>query len=248
MRFFHSPEQDGVYGIIDPWISLPRLLLVTDRRRAAPRDIVEVVTEAVRGGVTFVQLREKDLPGGELFALAQRLREATRERALLVVNDRADVAQACEAEGVHLGEASVPVAAARKIMGQRKLVGCSVHTVVAAIEAERDGADYLIAGAIFPTASHPDTAPQGLEFLREVCAAVKIPVFAIGGITRANARDCLAAGAYGVAVIGEIIGAENPEHRARDLSAGLEGWGTVQIPPPAPASPQPYPPRGGPPK
>jgi thiamine-phosphate pyrophosphorylase len=193
-------------------------MLVTDRHRAAPRDIVEVVTAAIKGGVQFVQLREKDLPAGELFALAQRLREVTRERALLVVNDRADVALACNADGVHLGEASLPVAAGRRIIGREKLLGRSVHTVAAATEAERDGADYLIAGAIFPTASHPDAAPQGLDFLREVCAAVKIPVFAIGGITRANARDCLAAGAHGVAVMGEIIGADKPEQRARELS------------------------------
>ncbi|MCS6862788.1 MAG: thiamine phosphate synthase [Abditibacteriales bacterium] len=199
-------------------ISLPRLLLVTDRHRAAPRDIVEIVTAAIKGGVEFVQLREKDLPAGELFALAQRLRAITRGHARLVINDRADVALACDADGVHLGEASLPVSAARKIVGPQKLVGRSVHTVTAAREAERDGADYLIAGAIFPTASHPDMAPQGLNFLREVCAAVHVPVFAIGGITHLNARDCLTAGAHGVAVVGEIIGAENPEQRARELS------------------------------
>ncbi len=190
---------------------------MTDRRRAAPRDIVEVVASAVAGGVAFVQLREKNLPAGELFALAQRLREVTRGRALLVVNDRADVALACDADGVHLGEASLPLATARKIVGQRKLVGRSVHTIAAAIAAEHDGADYLVAGTIFATASHPDVKPQGLDFLREVCAAVQIPVFAIGGITRNNARDCLAAGARGVAVIGEIIEAGDPERKAREL-------------------------------
>jgi len=198
-------------------------MLITDRHRAAPRDIVEVITAAIKGGVQFVQLREKDLPAGELFALAQRLREATRERALLVINDRADVALACDADGVHLGEASLPVAAARKIIGREKWLGRSVHTVAAAIEAERDGADYLIAGAIFPTASHPDAAPQGLDFLHEVCAAVQIPVFAIGGVNCLNARGCLAAGAHGIAVIGEIIEAENPAQRAWALIELLGG-------------------------
>lgn len=197
--------------------SLPRLLLVTDRHRAAPRDIVEVVTAAIKGGIQFIQLREKDLPADELLALAQRLREVTRGRALLVVNDRADVALACDADGVHVGEASLPVAAARKIIGREKLLGRSVHTVSAAIEAERDGADYLIAGTIFASASHPNVAPQGLDFLRTVCAAVTIPVFAIGGITRANAHSCFAAGAHGVAVIREIIEAGNSEQRAKEL-------------------------------
>lgn len=196
-------------------------MLVTDRRRAAPRDIVEVVTAAVKGGIQFVQLREKDLPAGALLALAQRLREATQGRARLVVNDRADVALACDADGVHLGEASLPVGAARKIMGTQKLVGRSVHTITAALEAERDGADYLIAGAIFPTASHPDVAPQGLDFLRKVCDAVHIPVLAIGGITRHNVRDCLAAGAHGVAVVGEIITVDDIQRKAEELVAML---------------------------
>lgn len=196
---------------------LPRLMFVTNRHRAAPRDIVEVVTAAVKGGIKFVQLREKDLPAGELLRLAQRLRDVTYRHALLTINDRVDVAMTCDADGVHLGEASLPVGTARRLIGQGKLVGRSVHSVSAAIQAEYDGADYLVAGTIFNTVSHLAVVPQGLDFLQEVCDAVQIPVFAIGGVTSLNARDCIDAGAHGIAVIGEIVGADDVKRKAREL-------------------------------
>ena len=192
-------------------------MFVTNRHRAAPRDIVEVVTAAVKGGIKFVQLREKDLPAGELLRLAQRLRDVTYRHALLTINDRVDVAMTCDADGVHLGEASLPVGTARRLIGQGKLVGRSVHSVSAAIQAEYDGADYLVAGTIFNTVSHLAVVPQGLDFLQEVCDAVQIPVFAIGGVTSLNARDCIDAGAHGIAVIGEIVGADDVKRKAREL-------------------------------
>jgi len=205
-------------------VNLPRLMLVTDRARCAPRDLIEIVAAAVEGGVELVQLREKDLSARGLLALARRLRDVTRGRARLLINDRVEVTLLCEADGVHLSERGFAVTQAREVCRARTpdlLVGRSIHSLEAARKAERQGADYLIAGSIFTTASHPDTKPQGPDFLRDVCAAVTIPVFAIGGVTRTNARACLEAGAHGVAVIGEVMGANDPALAASNLLAEI---------------------------
>lgn len=201
----------------------PMLILVTDRHRVAGDDLAPAVDRAVAGGVRLVILREKDLPASDLFLLACRLRSITRGRALLVVNDRVDVALATEADGVHLGETGLPIAAARQLGAGRSpfLVGRSVHTSQGATRAEAEGADYLLAGSIFSTASHPEQQPAGVAFLAEVAGKSGIPVYAIGGVTAANAGECIRAGAQGVAAISAILGAPDPEAAARELSAAL---------------------------
>jgi len=196
-------------------------MLVTDRRRAR-QPLAEAVAAAVAGGVGLVQLREKDLSPRELGAWAERLRELTRGRALLVINDRADVAAAVGADGVHLGRQGLPVAVARAVVGPDRLVGRSVHSVEEAVAAERAEADYLVVGSIFATASHPDQPPAGLDLLRAVRAAVSLPLFAIGGITAANAAACRVAGAHGVAVIGNILEADDPGAAAAALKKEVE--------------------------
>src|SRR5262249_52377703 len=155
------------------------------------------VKAAVAGGVNLVQVREKDLPAGELFALVQRLRVEVGDRAKLLVNDRVDVALAAGADGVHLPEAGLPVAEARRILGPGPLIRASVHSVPAAAAAERAGAAYLIAGPISPTRSHPGAPAAGPGFIRQVHASTCLPLLAIGGITAANAAETCAAGADG---------------------------------------------------
>jgi thiamine-phosphate pyrophosphorylase len=184
-----------------------------------------VVGEAIKGGVNLIQLRERDLPTGELLALAMRLREVTRGHALLVINDRLDVAQAAGATGVHLPENGLPVAIARWLLGQHVLIGRSVHSEEAAIEAERDGADYVQLGAIYATESKPDAKPVGPELVRKVSSAVTIPVLAVGGVRPENAAEVIEAGASGASVISAIQSADDPEAATRQLVEAMrEAW------------------------
>lgn len=200
-----------------PALPSPCLALVTDRRLCPRGDLAERVAQAVAGGVGLVELREKDLPAGELLALAQRLRAVTAGRALLVVNDRADVALACEADGVHLPEAGLPLAAARRVVGSERLVGRSVHSVAGALAAQAEGADYLIVGTIFASPSKPGATPTGVGLLEAVAATASVPFLAIGGVTARNAAQVSAAGASGAAVISAILAAPDPGEAAREI-------------------------------
>ena len=199
-------------------------MLVTDRALAGggptgPSDdhLVEAVAAAVEGGVNAIQLREKDLAPPDLAHLAGQLREAIGRRALLIVNGNADVAWGVQADGLHL-PADAPFARPAGVT----FVGRSVHSVEAAVRAEREGADYVIAGPIYETSSHPGVAAAGVCLISAVVAAVSVPVVAIGGITAARVPDVLSAGAGGVAVISAILGAESPRAAASELREALE--------------------------
>ena len=197
---------------------MPALCLVTDRwRLAVGRRLEEVVERAVEGGATMVQLREKDLPAAEMLALACRLREVTRGRALLFINDRVDVALACEADGVQLGEEGLPVEAARRASGGGLLLGRSVHSVEGAVAAEAEDVDMVVVGTIFESESHPGASTAGVGLLRRVSDRVRVPALAIGGVTSANVSSVIAAGASGAAVIGDITASDDPEQAARAL-------------------------------
>jgi thiamine-phosphate pyrophosphorylase len=200
------------------------LYVITDRRLARGRSHLEVARSAIQGGATVVQLRDKEATTRELVETGRLLRALTRKLgATLIVNDRADVALAVEADGVHLGVDDLPVPIARRLMGPQAIIGFSPETVEGARQAEADGADYLGVGAVFGTGTKPDAgSPIGLEGLREMVQAVSIPVVAIGGITAANAARCIRAGAAGVAVIGTVVGAENIEAAARRLRERIE--------------------------
>ena len=201
-----------------PSILLPALCLVTDRRRlAVDRHLEEVVERAVEGGATMVQLREKDLSAAEMLALACRLREVTRGRALLFINDRVDVALACEADGVQLGEEGLPVDAARRASDGELLLGRSVHSIEGAVAAEAEGVDVVVVGTIFESQSHPGASAAGAGLLRRVSDRVSVPALAIGGVTAANVSTVIAAGASGAAVIGDIVASDDPERAARAL-------------------------------
>ncbi len=203
-------------------------MLVTDRTLAGGGPagpsgdrLVEAVAAAVEGGVNAVQLREKDLDAPALSALARRLREAIGGRAPLIVNS--DAVAASEADGLHLA-AGAPFARPDGV----SLVGRSVHSVEAALQAEREGADYLIAGPIYETASHPGVRGAGVGLVSGVVAAVSVPVVAIGGITAARVPDVLSAGASGVAVISAVLGAASPAAEASALREALNAVPVVE--------------------
>lgn len=199
-------------------VDLPTLCLVIDSTVNMHAPLEEVVAEAVSGGVGMVQVREKAMPSGELYRLAEKLRRVTRDKALLIINDRVDIALAVEAEGVHLPSHSMPVCVARRLGGQHLLVGRSVHSVEEAVTAEQEDADYLILGTIYGTASHPGREGSGPGLIESVKARVQIPVYAIGGINASNAGEVMRAGADGIAVIRSILAAEDPSASARELS------------------------------
>lgn len=196
----------------------PPLYLITDRRRFAPPasgevfgdDEWRVLEAAIAAGPGAVQLREKDLDARALCARAERLRERCHASGVkLLVNERADVALAARADGVHLPESGLPVAAARALVGPGRLVGCSIHDVTQA--ADRAAADFVLFGPVFDTpAKRAFGPPQGLERLAAAARASAIPVLAVGGITPERVADVLRAGAAGVAVIGAILDAADP--------------------------------------
>ncbi|MEF8887829.1 MAG: thiamine phosphate synthase [Haloarculaceae archaeon] len=200
--------------------------LVTQASLSGGRSTPEVVAAAIEGGVDVVQVREKDTPASERLAVAREVREQTRAAGVpMVVNDRVDIAAAAEADGVHLGDDDLPVAAAREQLGEDALIGRSVSTPEAAREAEAAGADYLGVGAIYATGSKADIDDEeydiGLDPVRAVDAAVDIPFVGIGGITPENAAEVVAAGADGVAVITAITAAEDPVRATRKLGEAV---------------------------
>ena len=193
--------------------------LVTDRAQTAGRPLLEVVAAALRGGVGAVQLRERDLATRELLALAVELRALTRAAgAALLINDRIDVALACEADGVHLPGRSFAVAEARALLGDR-LIGVSTHAAGEVAAAHAAGADFAVFGPLYDTPSKRAYGPPlGLDGLRAARAAAPLPLFAIGGIDAARAADARAAGADGVAVIRAVLAAADPTAAAASLT------------------------------
>ena len=194
-----------------------RLCLVTDRTRTRGRDLAGVVAGCLAAGLPAVQVREKDLPAVELAALCRCLREPTREHgALLIVNDRVDVALAVGADGVQRTNASLSVGDLRVVADKRLRIGASTHSREEAVGAEAEGADWIVFGPVYDTPSKRGYgAPQGLAALERVAAAVRIPVIAIGGITPDRVVEVLAAGAHGVAAISAILAADSPEAATR---------------------------------
>ena len=195
------------------------LIVVTDPALPAGRTLVEVVRDALRGGAPAIQLRAKHASARETALLARALLAETRAAgALLFVNDRVDVALAAGADGAHLGDEDLPLAAARRIVPPGFLLGMSADSVDLALRAQRDGADYLGVGPVYGTASKADAgAPIGTARIAEVAAAVRIPIVGIGGIDPRNAAPVIAAGAAGVAVISAVMHVPDPESAAREL-------------------------------
>ena len=203
-----------------PSLPFPVVALVTSRALAGGEDaLVEAVAQAVANGVNLVQMREKDLPDAAQLALARRLRSVTEGKALLFVNDSLSVAEACGADGVHLGERSRSVAAVRAAAARPLLAGRSAHDEDGARTAAEQGAALIVAGAVYPSPTHPGQEPAGIGLVSACAAAVGVPVVAIGGITAENAGAAMRAGASGVAVISAVLGAPRPGEAAAELAA-----------------------------
>lgn len=200
----------------------PCLCLVTDRRVClSGLSLAQRAAMAVAGGARMVQLREKDLPSEELLALARELRAAVGDAALFIINGDPEVARAVGAHGVHLPEGAMPIAEARRRLGRPGLVGRSVHSVAAAMKAQGEGADYLIVGTVFETASKPGQPPEGLALLRAVASTVEIPFLGIGGIKAGNVAQVMEGGARGAAVISALLAALDPKAAARAMAEAM---------------------------
>jgi thiamine-phosphate pyrophosphorylase len=195
-----------------------KLYLITDRKQTKP-PLAEAVRFALQGGVRSIQLRERDLPIRELLAVAQELRKLTREfGAKLLINDRVDAAVAVDADGVHLGHQSMPPEAVRRVVGNRMLVGVSTHSLKEAIDAEKNGANFITFGPVFETPSKlPYGAPVGTDALSDIKKKVRIPVFGLGGIKTENIREVLRAGADGIAMISAIFAAKDIQRAAEEM-------------------------------
>jgi thiamine-phosphate pyrophosphorylase len=195
------------------------LYLITDRKQARRSNLAEVIEAALKGGIKAVQLREKDLSGRDLYETATEIRSLTSKYgAKLFINDSADIAMAVGADGVHLGEKSLPVSAARRVLGREKLIGVSCHNRAGALSAEENGADFITFGPIYSTPSKARYGePVGIDALKEIAGLLCIPVFALGGIKRENVTEIIASGAHGIALISAIIAAEDPAGEAEEL-------------------------------
>ncbi|MGQ9467265.1 MAG: thiamine phosphate synthase [Anaerolineae bacterium] len=200
------------------------LYVITDAKLSRGRSHLEVIRAAIQGGATIVQYREKEGTTRQLVEEARALLELAHQMGVpLIVNDRVDIALAVDADGVHVGQDDMPAPIARKLMGPGKIIGVSATNLEEALQAERDGADYIGAGPIFATPTKPDAAPpMGLEGLAEICRRVSIPVVAIGGINEENAAAVIRAGAAGVAVVSAIVAAPDVEASARRLREIVE--------------------------
>lgn len=200
--------------------------LITERKSASGAGPVSVARAALRGGIDWVQLRDKAAPARDTFEAAGAILPAARRAgAGLLVNDRLDVAMSIGADGVHLAGKSLPPDAARALLGEGPLLGISVHGLGEAREAVEAGVDYVTFGHVYPTRSKPGLPPRGIVELAEIVESVEIPVLAVGGIDLHNAREVLKTGCAGIAVISAIGGARDPESEARRFRRVLDASG-----------------------
>lgn len=200
--------------------TLPPLYLITDRHQLLPGiDLFTVLEELLQAGIKMVQLREKDMSAAELMPLALELRKLTAAfHCKLLINDRIDVAQAVNADGVHLGGHSLPTSVARQILGPDKLIGVSTHNLAEVHDAEQSGADFVTFGPVFFTQSKAAFGePVGLKNLQEACTISNIPVYGLGGISLDNASETLAAGSHGTAMISTLLCSETPARTCQQL-------------------------------
>ena len=194
--------------------------LVTDRRILQGRDLLDAVAEAIEGGVTLIQLREKEVSSREFYQIALKVKDLAHSRGVpLLINDRLDIALAVNADGLHIGQEDLPLKVASKLLGPDKIIGLSVSNLEDAVQGEKEGADYLGAGAVYPTTSKDvSESPIGPDGLKKIKDAVSIPVVGIGGINLFNIEEVKRTGVDGVAVISAIMGAPDIKDAARKLA------------------------------
>lgn len=199
------------------------LYAVTDRSWLGEKTLCSQVEEALKGGATFIQLREKDLEEEAFFKEALELKELChRYHVPFVINDNVELAKKVDADGVHIGQDDTEATEVRKILGKDKIIGVSAGTVAQALQAQAAGADYLGVGAVFPTGTKLDADAVSYDILKAVCGAVDIPVVAIGGITKENTRELKGSGIAGIAVVSAVFACENIEKGTRELKQAAE--------------------------
>ena len=202
------------------------LYLVTDRQLMNCDSLTEAVEQAILGGCTMIQLREKELPSLEFYNQAVAVKQVTeRYHIPLIINDRIDIAMAVQATGVHIGQHDLPAAAVRKVIGENMLLGVSASSIAEAIQAQQDGADYLGVGAMFPTGTKTDADSVSMEELQKIRTAVSLPIVVIGGINKGNAGRFKPMGIDGLAVVSAIIAQSDIKAAAaelKDLFCGKE--------------------------
>ncbi len=200
------------------------LYLVTDRTLLSSHTLEQAIEQALQGGCTLVQLREKNISSREFYETALRAKEITDHYNVpLIINDRTDICKAIDACGVHIGQNDLPAKAVRSILGNKKIIGVSAATLAEAQQAEQDGADYLGVGAMFPTTTKTNTRPVTLAQLTQIKASVNIPVVAIGGIQLSNVASLAATHIDGIAVISAILSQPNITQAAQQLKKGFTG-------------------------
>lgn len=203
------------------------LYLITDRELMSAPTLEEAVEQAIFGGATLVQLREKNASSMEFYRMALRIKAITDRSGIpLIINDRADIALAVNADGVHIGQSDLPAPAARRVIGENKILGVSASSLAEAVEAERGGADYLGVGAMFPTGTKTDAKQVSMEELRKIRSVVFLPTVAIGGINETTAQNFAGVGIDGIAVASALMAAKDIAAAARELKAAfLRGQG-----------------------
>ncbi len=200
-----------------------RLYLVTNRYQDSLENFLEKVETACRSGVTIIQLREKNLTTNQYYHLAKQVKEITDAYQVpLIIDDRLDVCLAVDAAGLHIGDDELPVSVARKVLGPEKILGVTAKTVKRAIEAETWGADYLGTGAIFPTTTKENAPITLISTLETICQTVAIPVVAIGGLTSENIDQLIGTGIAGVAVVRDLMQAEDMEAKTQAFLTKLD--------------------------
>ncbi|MCI0494509.1 thiamine phosphate synthase [candidate division KSB1 bacterium] len=199
-----------------------QLYVITDETLSKGRSHAEIARLAIEGGADVIQLRDKSASSRKLYEDALAIRKITRQaNVIFIVNDRLDIALAVDADGVHVGQKDMPALVAHQLIGKNKILGVSAETVDEAVQAEKDGADYLGVGPIFEArATKPDAGePMGLFLLRQVRQKCQVPIIAIGGINQNNAKEVIQAGADGIAVISAIVAADDVSAASRELKA-----------------------------
>ena len=195
-----------------------RLYVIIDRGACKGRDLAWVARQAIRGGADVIQLRDKAASAQALIVQARRLLAVTKPAEVpLIINDRVDVAVATGADGVHLGQEDLPIAAARRLLGPGRIIGKSSHSLTQALEADQEELDYLALGPVYPTPTKLDYPPVGLKLIGEVSARVRHPLVVIGGVDGTTLPEVVAAGAACVAVVRAVCAAEDPQAAARTL-------------------------------
>ena len=202
------------------------MYFITDSTNYSEEEFLYRVEQALMGGITLLQLREKDKSTREYIDLAEKVHTLTKKYNVpLIIDDRVDVALAIDAEGVHVGQSDMPVSTARKLMGDDKIVGATTKTVPQALEAYEQGADYLGVGAIYPTTTKVKTVPTSTETLGNICSAVPIPVNAIGGLNKDNIDVLKGIPIAGICVVSAIMKADDPKQAAVELQARAKELG-----------------------